>query len=113
MNEVLSVLKGARELLSDPERWTRGAFARDRKGGPVTPFNPRACQWCVTGAINATSSIGCACANRGAALALWKTLVERGDHTRLVAQFNDDPCTAHADVLALLDATIERLEGEQ
>lgn len=39
------------ELLSDPARWTRGAWARDARGIPVNVMDPTAVCWCFVGAI--------------------------------------------------------------
>ena len=47
-----SVLVAARDLLSDPRRWTQGAMARRTDGEPVDPTSGRAEQWCAVGAIN-------------------------------------------------------------
>jgi hypothetical protein len=47
----MSQLERVRDLLSDPVRWTKGAFARDKNGTPV-PVNPDgpAVAWCALGA---------------------------------------------------------------
>ena len=47
---TLEELKAVRELLSDPEHWTRGAFARDAQGGEISPASPEAACWCIGGA---------------------------------------------------------------
>jgi hypothetical protein len=39
------------ELLDTPEKWTKGAFARDSKGDPVDPVSPEAVCWCIEGAL--------------------------------------------------------------
>lgn len=39
------------ELFQSPHRWTRGAFARDERGGDVEVDSKRAVCWCVIGAI--------------------------------------------------------------
>jgi hypothetical protein len=48
---VLETLQQTRELLSKPQRWTRGTLARDSRGLPVSPESPRACRFCVMGAL--------------------------------------------------------------
>lgn len=45
------VLEAARDLLSDPERWTQGVFARDENGVQVRPKDASACKWCLLGAV--------------------------------------------------------------
>jgi len=41
-----------RELLSSPESWTQGTFARDQDGKSVYPDDPSAMSWCLLGAIS-------------------------------------------------------------
>ena len=39
------------ELLNAPEKWTKGALAKDNEGQAVLPNDPRAESWCVLGAL--------------------------------------------------------------
>ena len=39
------------ELLSSPEKWTQGTYARDKKAQPVNINSTEAESFCVTGAI--------------------------------------------------------------
>jgi hypothetical protein len=63
--DVLDVLAQARGLLADPERWTKGAEARDVDGNDLITYihitdgevleivrSERAASWCVGGALN-------------------------------------------------------------
>lgn len=43
--------KTVRELLSDPDRWTKKAMAVDGAGCPVVLYSPEACRWCLLGAM--------------------------------------------------------------
>lgn len=45
------VLAAARALLGEPGRWTRGSFARTPTGESVSPLDPLACSWCLSGAV--------------------------------------------------------------
>ena len=48
----LEILKRARELISVPERWTQGSFARDAKGLDIdNSRSKRAVCWCSWGAL--------------------------------------------------------------
>lgn len=47
---TLEVLRGMRELLSDPERWTKKVSARDTIGNEVGPLDTRATSFCLYGA---------------------------------------------------------------
>lgn len=49
---TVEILRAARELISDPARWTKGACARDRKGEPLyAGYDPQAVRWCAFGAV--------------------------------------------------------------
>lgn len=41
-----------KDLLNSRARWTRGKCARDKHGHGVEPLSPRACRWCLIGAID-------------------------------------------------------------
>ena len=45
------VLIDAREHISDINRWTQQAYARDEEGNNVRPRDPKACCWCMLGAV--------------------------------------------------------------
>jgi hypothetical protein len=47
----LEVLRGARELLSDPKRWAKKWFAKGSLGFDCDALSPDAVCWCVAGAI--------------------------------------------------------------
>lgn len=44
------------EILKTPEQWTQGVFARTPEGEPVKPKDPRACSWCLLGALAMVSN---------------------------------------------------------
>ena len=51
MNEVTKVLIEARKIISEPEHWTQGVFARDALGNDTDWDSPEAVCWCTAGAI--------------------------------------------------------------
>ena len=51
MITVLEILKKARELLSDPARWTKRSWARDIYGRPRSYDEPDAACFCSVGAV--------------------------------------------------------------
>jgi hypothetical protein len=100
----------AYELLSSPENWTRGAFARTADDTPL-PFsdyhnptvlpNERPCKFCLVGAIYTTHG------------SLPNDLHQRTKRyflsigqvpPRALSMWNDDPNTTHEDVISLLKA---------
>lgn len=50
--DALTVLREARELISDPKRWTTGFFAKDADGRDVWWDYSGAVCWCAIGALN-------------------------------------------------------------
>lgn len=101
--EIAEILRKAKALIDAPEKWTKGAFARDRSGGSVPIAGDEACAFCAAGAIysvidkfnaaefdledRAASAIGQAVGGS-------------------IAGFNDDEDTTHADVMAAFDRAI-------
>lgn len=99
----LETLKAARDLISDPARWTQKTQARDRHGRNVDFLNDDAVCWCTLGAIaKADFDLW---GKQSDADKVLRRLVPRG----LVGQFNDTH--THAEVIALFDAAIAELEG--
>ena len=97
----LETLKAARQLISDPAKWTQGWFAKNERGFTVSEDHPDACCWCALGAMRKVSPS-------------WKgyhqtaAILMNGSLLR-VSDFNDTH--THAEVLALFDAAIAELEG--
>ena len=50
MKPMVEILTEARELLADPDRWTRGTFARTKLGTRVSPHAASAESFCMLGA---------------------------------------------------------------
>lgn len=48
---VVSELLEVRDLISDPAHWCQGQFAKDCTGLHINSRDPRACQWCLEGAL--------------------------------------------------------------
>lgn len=51
-NPTVSLLTAARNLISDPNHWCQGAYARTVYGNPVGPAESSAVTWCAFGALN-------------------------------------------------------------
>lgn len=128
MNPVVPILLAVRARLADPTRWLQGApfGTRDRRGEMrLFGSGPSNC-WCLSEAI--TLAVSGAVGHGGYACSdgqrvTWTELrseVERqlmpsldvlapGHEWTAVYQFNDYSKTTHADVVRLVDVTIERL----
>lgn len=100
--KTLDVLKAAKQLISTPERWTAGSYARDKSGVPVLSVSTKAACWCAIGACAAVEPD----VLTGAFEAL-KSVVPGNS----ISKFNDHPSTTHADVMAAFDRAIAKLEG--
>lgn len=102
------ILTQARDLISDPARWTRGVYARDAEGRETASRSESAVCWCVHGAIRkVTGSVyDTLFSGRYAQAALPEGYSE-------VHEFNDDPKTTHSDVLALFDRAIKLAKREE
>lgn len=97
VDEVGQIILKARELLSDPAKWCKGAFVSNGA-------------FCIAGAVG---------------MRAFKDEEPLADKavTRIsgllppefasVSTFNDHPSTTHADVLALLDRALSRVESGQ
>lgn len=113
MAEVAEILKQARALIEDPERWHQGYYARTEDGRVVDAYDPDACAWCAEGAVlkaggslfeNAPESILLdACAvDIAATLDL--------DYAVMFANHLNDQ-TDHATVLRMFDCAIAKAEA--
>lgn len=110
---ALEVLKAARHLLSDPNRWTKRAYARAADGLDIDATSDMAVSFCAIGAMRHVTGSDSIVDNEEygeAMVALNGAVVWPGKLCR-TARFNDHPDTTHEDVLALYDRAIERLEN--
>lgn len=86
------------ELLADPARWCKGHLAVDANGRTVEPTSPRACRWCLLGALEACYAAAPSVPYRALRDAVREVCEVSGGYP---AWFNDAPCTTHEDILAV------------
>ncbi len=91
---VHETLKAMRELLSAPERWCQGDYAKDSLGEPCDPESNRAVCWCLSGAASKVTK-------REYIRGLWSEFAWPDS----IPNFNDHH--THAEVLAKLDDAIK------
>jgi hypothetical protein len=48
----------AKDVLSDPSKWTQGVMARNRRGNPTGPEYKNAVAWCLVGSLIRAYGIG-------------------------------------------------------
>lgn len=99
----LEVLKAARELLSEPKRWTQHATARTTGGIPTDPKDPNAITWDATGAIDKFCTSTLQVINVVG-------IVTDAINNPSMADLNDNH--HHADVLAAFDKAIATLQAD-
>lgn len=116
MTSTLETLQKARDLISDPKRWTQGAFARDTLGRDLfdageEDFEP-VC-FCSLGALAHVSGL-----HPDGTLPGESTLAEviakdlgLPPEIGFVPDFNDTH--THAEVLAAFDAAIEKARAAE
>lgn len=103
--ETLEILQTARSLIADPERWITDYWSENDDGEWVDPTDPRACRWCLRGALFRAAGQKITDEERetDAEIFLVRALGLQGVED--LAYLNDDK--GHAAVLAALDKGIE------
>jgi hypothetical protein len=101
------ILRTARDLISDPEKWIKGADAlpsrdADPETDEVDPLDDRALCFCVGGAISRAAG-----GDSDEAYEAARAFAQAADNSSYPFTFNDRESTTHADVLAALDKAIE------
>lgn len=116
----LDALKAARALLTDPDAWHKGALCAYRPvpGEPALPdavYIEASNCFCSVGAlIRASNEPGWIGLVNLCEAELELTLEGKSwSYEHGIVSFNDEPTTTHADVLAVFDETIARLEASR
>lgn len=106
---LLEILKGARELIATPDKWTKGVGARDKDGNPTEwgSASPDTCR-CLYAALEATAGMGGGGTERDQMFAVALDFFDIG----YLIRWNDDEERTHADVLARLDVAIAAEEAK-
>lgn len=106
---ALAILERADEILADESKWTRGMCARDAGGLWVELSSPRACKWCLFGALErAARAFGLRTTPGSVFDAVYP-------HTgnRTLGEFNDATRTTFSDIKRVLAAAIGDLRSKQ
>lgn len=101
-------IKCARDLLSDPNKWTKGELARNADDKPVGETQSDACKWCVEGALR--------WCDRGPSFYANWSKVQAALGTNKIHEKNDAEWMDHAKLLEWLDSGIanaKRVETDE
>ena len=107
--ETKEILQKARDLITDPAKWTTGFFARDVEGRIQAANKESTVCWCAWGAIQKV--VGSDTFKRMDNLHLWDTLwnatgePDYGSASHVIWSYNDNH--THEEVLAVFDKAIE------
>lgn len=110
MNAIIkAILVRAKEVISDPVHWTKGANARDIYGTALPRVSSGTYSFCALGAIGVASD--------GAPDDVVQTAMNilgfaRGDGRLTCSDYNDDPKRTHAEVMAWFDRAIKAEEDK-
>jgi len=105
MSDVASVLKAAKELISDESRHDKGFLARDKEGFLCHPNSKDAHCFCSLGAVCHVAGKTAKTTGGYDHLKKESLLILRKHMSGSVTEFNDTK--THAEVLAAFDAAIE------
>ena len=106
MNQIVEVLKAARNLLSNPDHWIKGTLAKNSEGIAVTPLADDAVCWCLEGAIERVAP-----KFNVAPQAIYEE-IRKTLRYGLIFSFNDKSYTTHEDVMKVLSDTIANVSKE-
>ncbi len=98
-------LKKVREILANG--WTQEASARDAEGEPLFSTDPRACSFCILGAV--WRAVGYE--NQMESRLVYALRNAIGEDAKLVS-YNDTPGRTQDEMLALVDKAIENIKEE-
>lgn len=102
MMTALEILKEAREEHSNSEMWTKGSRNFTRNEGPV----------CIYGMIWRVARLNRELQDEAVGVIYTVLCGNPFPAAPLLSNWNDDPSRTHADILAVYDAAIAKLESE-
>lgn len=122
MTQLLDDLKATRALISEPERWSKGASAKDVNGWPVATLSSTAKTFCLDGAchLSTVGQSGRLFASSTSSFFQRYMDIQQALQAQIPSlsagyidywTWNDRPSTRHEDVLAVLDRAIAAEEA--
>ena len=109
--EKIDVLKMARGFIQEPDAWMKEWHAQNHIGQETGPTEPDAVCFCLEGAIiRALSELLEVDEDELLLKEINDEVMSKNEDSMVI--WNDSPQRTHAQVLARVDATLERLERE-
>lgn len=110
---ALEILVRARELLTDPDRWIQGEFGLDSDGEAINSARGVIAA-AEAGALSCMCMLGALLVAEGTVhgVVLRTDEIEKALGIEFIDRFNDARDRTHAEVLARLDAAIEKLKSQ-
>ena len=114
VQEKIDVLKIARGFIQEPDAWVQECHAWNHIGEETDPTDPDAVCFCLEGAImRAMTELSPVIASEPSFMSeLVEIDAEVMGSDGNICEWNDSPKRTHDEVLARVDATLERLERE-
>ena len=104
---VKAILKRVREILSVPEHWIKGDYARDEHNMVASFYESRACKFCAKGAVfKAAYELGLPGMFSHTAVSVLDAFALKKSSIPNIVAFNDAPETKHEDLLGLIDEAL-------
>jgi hypothetical protein len=107
MMTPLELLTNGREVITNKERWTRGALARDKNRDRTLPRSPKAVCFCSIGALLKANEGGFVLTVREAEMFLKQAMGAD------ITIFNDRLAKNHDEVLSAWDKAIELARNDE
>lgn len=106
--DAIVLLEDLDRLFDTPDKWTKGAFAREADGRAVTTINTRATCWCFMGGLERV------CFERYHDRVVANVLYKIGATIGLnsIPGWNDRATTTFEDVKAVIHGAIKTLKGK-
>lgn len=101
MKTALQILKEAKATISNPDNWTKGAYARTRNHLPIESTSYRACSFCALGAMTRVSEYNVV--EFGKAAAFVRNSISANKNVEIIA-FNDS--RDHLAIMKMFDRAI-------
>jgi hypothetical protein len=108
-DNILTIIKGVRKILTPQTAWTRHVPARNKHNQPVIPYDPSATCYDIVGAIMVIAERTNLKASQFNALMYLRKYTNGME----IGRWNDAQGTTHDDVLKLLDTAIHDLDQPQ